>query len=317
MRRFRQLFQLRYSLGLPTRGSFVKIEIFYDYVPIKELTIDAKAPSSQSWNIFFRGQQFCFTSHHRHAFAEVRKTFNVTDEIFISSLSGASLEKLGESKGKSGADFYATHNKNYFLKTLRASEVEVFSRFVVEYSKHCAANPDTLLPRFYGLYSIQLSSGHNFAEEVFFILMQNLFAGSSAIHARFDLKGSKHGRSAGQQDKQTFQTTGKCASILKDIDFEESSAGITLPDGERSRILSRLHDDVALLKKFLLMDYSLLVGVHNPALGGESGPCVDCIAGPDGKKYYLGIIDILQVYSGSKKAESFLKSIPFDSKEIR
>ena len=59
------------------------------------------------------------------------------------------------------------------------------------YYKHVHDNPDTLLPKFFGLYSIKAIGS---ARKVRFIVMANLFASNHEINRTFDLKGSMHGR---------------------------------------------------------------------------------------------------------------------------
>ena len=59
-------------------------------------------------------------------------------------------------------------------------------RILPPYVKHLNDNPNTLLPRFYGLHRVKPYKG----QEVRLVVMSNLFATEKSIDTRYDLKGS-------------------------------------------------------------------------------------------------------------------------------
>ena len=83
-------------------------------------------------------------------------------------------------------------------------------------------NPDTLLPKFFGLHRIKPTGVRklkninyekrkpNFfkkkktkkGRQVRFVVMGNIFASHKRIHERYDLKGSKLGREVSDAEKQ-------------------------------------------------------------------------------------------------------------------
>ncbi len=53
-----------------------------------------------------------------------------------------------------------------------------------QYYAHMVANPDSLVPRFYGVYGVKQVHGRT----VRFVVMANIFATDIQIHRKFDLK---------------------------------------------------------------------------------------------------------------------------------
>jgi 1-phosphatidylinositol-4-phosphate 5-kinase len=83
--------------------------------------------------------------------------------------------------------------------------------------------------------------------------MNNVFQTSLRIHERYDLKGSTLGRCASEDEKK------KENPILKDLDV---STNIYLGKEKTDVVLKQLESDCGFLRENLVMDYSLLLGVH-------------------------------------------------------
>jgi len=176
------------------------------------------------------------------------------------------------------------------------------------------ANPNTLLPRFYGYHGVRVPHG----EIVYVVVMGNVFNSPGAIHEQYDLKGSWVNRSA---------------EISKDADPGKLKAGMDKDlkrpmklDPQRKQIfIDQISKDALFLCSVNIMDYSLLLGFHFLTPEGSSNEMSEIAQMPsdsrnfrqedlsrhqstDGKEiYYTGIIDILQLYNKRKKAERFMK----------
>ena len=93
---------------------------------------------------------------------------------------------------------------------------------------------------------------------------------------------------------------------------------LSLPSGAAESLLTELMHDTRLLAESNLMDYSLLLGVHNHAVdtgglrptdgdalpGAESGHVA---AQVDVPAYYMGLIDVLQEWNMAKRVERWAK----------
>jgi len=158
---------------------------------------------------------------------------------------------------------------------------------------------ETLLPRFLGLY--KLNVGDKKSEPVRVLVMANVFGGAMSIDRRYDLKGSTHGRKASRKE------VAKRAPTFKDIDWVAVEPSLGLKAENRLMLIETIRLDLGFLAKQGLMDYSLLVGVHNIEQDAESvyeAMNVICLR-DDTRHCYLGIIDVLTPYGCKKHAETF------------
>jgi 1-phosphatidylinositol-4-phosphate 5-kinase len=78
------------------------------------------------------------------------------------------------------------------IKTLTHNEARFLRQIAPEYERYMLEqrNCDSLLPRLYGFYKLRYNN-----QQLYFVLMNNLFPTALKIHQKFDLKGSSVGRS--------------------------------------------------------------------------------------------------------------------------
>jgi len=129
------------------------------------------------------------------------------------------------------------------------------------YYQHVMQYPNTMLPKFFGLHRVKVRGARN----VRFVVMGNIFETHLSVDRRFDLKGSTVGRAASFKEKEAKTVT------LKDLDFLELKKKLVIGEEWRALLLGQLRKDVDLLKSANLMDYSLLVGIHNEPSEEEWG----------------------------------------------
>ena len=77
------------------------------------------------------------------------------------------------------------------------------------------------------------------------------------MHKKYDLKGSTVDREASDKEKQKKEPT------LKDMDFLNDGAKVKIGDEAKEKLLETLSADVEFLTKNDIMDYSLLLGIHD------------------------------------------------------
>ncbi|KAJ3417186.1 Phosphatidylinositol 5-phosphate 4-kinase type-2 alpha [Chytridiales sp. JEL 0842] len=94
-----------------------------------------------------------FIDHAPLAFKTVRARFGISVDEVEEALSMACKAEM--SVGKSESVFFYTHNNRFLFKTLRGSEPENLKQFLPEYISHISKYPDTLLPRYLGLYTFE------------------------------------------------------------------------------------------------------------------------------------------------------------------
>ena len=101
------------------------------------------------------------TEYCPQLFADLRKEDNLDYEELIFSLdpyeNKQSMLNIKESLGKSGSFFFFTHDKKFIIKTVKEDELNTMLGKIMEnYYLHIMNNPDSLLTRIYGLYTITI-----------------------------------------------------------------------------------------------------------------------------------------------------------------
>uniref|UniRef100_A0A2K5QZJ2 Phosphatidylinositol-4-phosphate 5-kinase type 1 alpha n=1 Tax=Cebus imitator TaxID=2715852 RepID=A0A2K5QZJ2_CEBIM len=120
-------------------------------------------------------------------------------------------------------------------------------------SQNLNQNPRTLLPKFYGLYCVQ-AGGKN----IRIVVMNNLLPRSVKMHIKYDLKGSTYKRRASQKERE------KPLPTFKDLDFlQDIPDGLFLDADMYNALCKTLQRDCLVLQSFKIMDYSLLMSIHN------------------------------------------------------
>lgn len=201
---------------------------------------------------------FKFKDYAPAVFRELRRHFGLDAGDYLLSLAARYiLTELG-SPGKSGSFFYFSHDYRFIIKTIRPGEHKLFVKFLPAYYDHVCKNPFTLLSQFYGLHRVKLP-GH---KKIHFVIMNNLFPSHRDVHELYDLKGSTISRE---------QTSSKPSAVLKDMNWLMRNRYIELGPTKRELFAKQLRSDVRLLERYQLMDYSLLIGLHDLTYSSERG----------------------------------------------
>ena len=208
---------------------------------------------------------FKWKEYRPEVFRKLRARWNVDPADFVLSLCGDQALSELASPGKSGSVFYVSHDDKFIIKTMRKSEMLNLKSWLHLYYKHVHEYPESLLPKFFGIYSIKALGS---ATKVRVVVMANLFPSKYPIHRTFDLKGSRHGRFT-----KPTSVGNENPTVFKDLDI---SSKFRVEEGKRDKLLHQLRTDCALLQRLRVMDYSLLVGVHilppSPSQGDVSSP---------------------------------------------
>ncbi|KAF6016419.1 PIP4K2B [Bugula neritina] len=158
-------------------------------------------------------------------FRNIRERFNVCDDEFMNSLTKSQPIDQNETSGKSGARFFLSEDKLYIIKTVTSEEVEAVHALLAEYHQHVVEqHAKTLLPQYLAMYRV---------------------TGSLIDRAATDKEKSK--------DLPTF----------KDVDLINDDLKISIGELAKEEFMETLQLDVDWLTKLKLMDYSLLIGIHD------------------------------------------------------
>ncbi|KAH9495368.1 Phosphatidylinositol 4-phosphate 5-kinase type-1 gamma [Bulinus truncatus] len=219
--------------------------------------------------VFFPGEGSNLTPAHHYsdfrfktyapvAFRYFRDLFGIQPDDFMLSLCDEPLKELSN-PGASGSIFYLTQDDEFIIKTVQHKEAEFLQKLLPGYFLNISQNKRTLLPKFYGLYCYQCSG-----KNIRFTVMNNLLPSTVKLHEKYDMKGSTYKRKASKHERS------KGSPTLKDLDFiDNHPEGLQLEKDTYDALIKTLQRDCRVLESFKIMDYSLLVGIHNLDLANK------------------------------------------------
>ncbi|XP_061593756.1 phosphatidylinositol 4-phosphate 5-kinase type-1 gamma isoform X2 [Cololabis saira] len=195
---------------------------------------------------------FRFKTYAPVAFRYFRELFGIRPDDYLYSLCNEPLIELSN-PGASGSVFYVTKDDEFIIKTVMHKEAEFLQKLLPGYYMNLNQNPRTLLPKFFGLYCVQ-SGGKN----IRMVVMNNVLPRVVRMHLKYDLKGSTYKRRASKKEREKARPT------FKDLDFmQDIQDGLMLDLDTYNALVKTLQRDCLVLESFKIMDYSLLLGVHN------------------------------------------------------
>lgn len=210
-----------------------------------------------------RDSEFIFKTYAPLAFGYFRGLFGIKNEDFTIYFCDAPLLEL-PSAGASGSVFYISQKDKFIAKTVQQKEASFLQKLLPGYYLNLNQNPETLLPKFFGLYCYTCDS-----KNVRMVVMNNILPYSATIHLKYDLKGSRYMRKASKEERNENCPT------FKDLDFlDHHPGGLFLYHGDYVKLMNTLQRDVRVLESFQIMDYSLLIGITfvEPMAKGNSSP---------------------------------------------
>ncbi|KAI5361695.1 Putative phosphatidylinositol-4-phosphate 5-kinase, core [Septoria linicola] len=203
---------------------------------------------------------FKFKDYAPFVFRKLRGNFKLDPADYLMSLTSKYiLSELG-SPGKSGSFFYFSRDYKYIIKTIHHGEHKFLRMILRDYYNHVTENPNTLLSQFYGLHRVKIPYGR----KIHFVVMNNLFPPHRDIHRTFDLKGSTIGRDFREEDLEKNPR-----ATLKDLNWLRRNLHLEFGPTKKEAFVTQMQKDVALLQRLKIMDYSMLVGIHDLERGNE------------------------------------------------
>ena len=199
--------------------------------------------------------EFKFKAYAPRIFAAIRTLFGVEAGHFMLSICGNYNFIEFISNAKSGQFFFYSHDGRYMIKTQTDSESKFLRRIMPHYYQYLAKNPHSFLTHFYGMYRVKMN---HLRRNVHFVIMKSVFNTDKRIHKVWDLKGSTIGRKARPGE-----------SVLKDLDLLTEKRAIKVGPERKAVIMRQVANDTKFLANLEIMDYSLLLGIHDRRQGDE------------------------------------------------
>jgi len=217
-----------------------------DFRAFSKVKIDNHSFNKENLPSHFKIKEYCPL-----VFRNLRERFGLDDMDYLNSLTKS--PKPMHNPGKSGAKLYLSADKMYVIKTMTSEEIEEMHHLLKQYHPYIVERDGkTLLPQFLGMYRLTVDNVENYM-----CVMRNVFSGHLKVHKKYDLKGSTVDRDASEKEKQKKEPT------LKDNDFVKDGVKMTIGEEAKEKLLETLNADVGFLTKNEIMDYSLLLGIHD------------------------------------------------------
>ncbi|XP_043234472.1 phosphatidylinositol 4-phosphate 5-kinase type-1 alpha-like isoform X11 [Amphibalanus amphitrite] len=260
--------QLGISYALGSEASRPRRDVLLnDFYTIETVTFPSQGSQHTPAHHY---TDFRFKIYATIGFKYFRTLFGIRPDDFLVSMCNEPLRELANA-GASGSIFYLTLDDEFIVKTVQHKEGELLLKLLPAYFMNLNQNPRTLLPKFFGLYCYQCNS-----KNIRLVVMNNLLPSSIKMHQRYDLKGSTYKRKANKHER------AKSSPTFKDLDFmEHHPEGLMLEATTYTALMHTMQNDVRVLESFQIMDYSLLVGVHNLDIAAKERTQAES-AEPDG-----------------------------------
>ncbi|XP_039112103.1 phosphatidylinositol 5-phosphate 4-kinase type-2 gamma isoform X1 [Hyaena hyaena] len=169
-----------------------------------------------------------------------------------------------ESEGSDGR-FLISYDRTLVIKEVSSEDIADMHSNLSNYHQYIVkCHGNTLLPQFLGMYRVSVDN-----EDSYMLVMRNMFSHRLPVHRKYDLKGSLVSREASDKEKVKELPT------LKDMDFLNKNQKVYIGEEEKKVFLEKLKRDVEFLVQLKIMDYSLLLGIHDIIRGSdpeEEGP---------------------------------------------
>uniref|UniRef100_A0A8C9T904 Phosphatidylinositol 5-phosphate 4-kinase type-2 alpha n=1 Tax=Scleropages formosus TaxID=113540 RepID=A0A8C9T904_SCLFO len=249
-----------------------------DFKAYSKIKVDNHLFNKENMPSHFKFKEYCPL-----VFRNLRERFSIDDQDFQNSLT-RSAPIPSDAQGRSGARFHTSYDKRYVIKIITSEDVAEMHNILKKYHQfivECHGN--TLLPQFLGMYRLTVDG-----DETYMIVTRNVFSHRLSVYKKYDLKVSaEHFRAFAQprpheeaappksrmsQKLQTIRIATRfyCAikhtkelPTYKDNDFINDGQKIYIDEDNKKMFLDKLKKDVEFLAQLKLMDYSLLVGIHD------------------------------------------------------
>ncbi|XP_053564168.1 phosphatidylinositol 5-phosphate 4-kinase type-2 gamma isoform X1 [Bombina bombina] len=224
-------------------------------IPVMLLPDDFKANSKiKVTNHLFNRENlpshFKFKEYCPQVFRNLRERFGVDDQDYQVSLTRSSPYSENEAHG---GRFLLSYDKTLAVKEISSEDVADIHNILSDYHQHIVkCHGSTLLPQFFGMYRLNVDN-----EDHYMLVMRNMFSHRLIVHRKYDLKGSLVSREASDKEKVKELPT------FKDMDFLNKSQKVYVDEEQKKAFMDKLKRDVEFLVQLKIMDYSLLLGIHD------------------------------------------------------
>lgn len=224
------------------------------------------------------------TEFYAKQFSKLRRQFfgPSGQQTYADSLTH--LQAAKQTGGRSESFLFFSADEKFVVKTMSKSDfismqhMMGFHTTVRNYVQHMEANPESIICKIVGCYSLRL---HKYGHTIYFLVMVNVLPPKGWVHEMYDLKGSTVRRSAKPEKDGTRAVCKYCNQTYvvglagqKPCTYyrEHEPVQLLMDNDLRFRLIvkpqqantlkAQVAKDANWLRSMNIMDYSLLVGVR-------------------------------------------------------
>uniref|UniRef100_A0A8C7YUJ6 Phosphatidylinositol 5-phosphate 4-kinase type-2 gamma n=1 Tax=Oryzias sinensis TaxID=183150 RepID=A0A8C7YUJ6_9TELE len=174
----------------------------------------------------------------------------------------------------------------------KVSTNELLEKSFIFFQYIVTCHGSTLLPQFLAMYRVTVES-----EDTYLLVMRNMFSHRLPTHRKYELKVTT------SEPLMRIQCMVKDLPGHKDADFRNNVQKLYVSAEEKEKLMEKLNRDIEFLVRMRIMDYSLLLGIHDVERaerdeedmdssgdeeeGGENGPVPPYSTSPEGIPGYM------------------------------
>merc|ERR1719361_1533594 len=104
---------------------------------------------------------FKFKDYCPQIFRQLREWFRISTQEYLVTICGDFKLLEFISNSKSGQFFFFSHNSQFIIKTMTRTESIFLRKILPSYFSYVSQQPDTLLPKFYGMHRVKRKKTKN------------------------------------------------------------------------------------------------------------------------------------------------------------
>ncbi|KAI0981163.1 hypothetical protein GJ496_004624, partial [Pomphorhynchus laevis] len=150
---------------------------------------------------------------------------------------------------------WISHDRKFMVRVITSEDVANLHGILPDLHKHyIETRGRTLLPMYVGLFRLVVDDRH-----IYLLVSKHIFDTALPLHEMYSIKGSTVDRYASEKDRILDPP------LLKDNDLILNHRLIHVGHEAKQVLLSRITQDAKFLTSLNIMDYSLLIGIHDCA----------------------------------------------------
>lgn len=239
------------------------VEVSHANVPVMLLPDDFKSfmkvkVELQHFNQDIMPSHYKFKVYCPLVFKAFRDIFQISDRQWKYSLTNRQL-----SITRNREKVWLSHDQKFIVRSISGEDVANLHGILSHLHKHyIECRGKTLLPMFVGLFRLFVND-----KQVYLLVSKHIFDTPLPLHEIYSIKGSTVDRFASEKERLLDPP------MLKDNDFILNNRKIHVGPEAREVLLERLKHDTDLLAQLNIMDYSMLIGIHDCS-APMAAPCV-------------------------------------------